>query len=145
MQVMISTSGATLLPNSAVKTLLTSLLPQTTILTPNIPEAILLLCKSDTWQNPREPQSVQDLEVLGKEILQLGPKWVLIKGGHLPLTKDLQVSEGVKEYIVDVLVGPEGVERIVSPWIDSHHTHGTGCSLACKCSSPSTCPTIGLG
>ena len=132
---MVSTSGATLLPSSAVQTLLTSLLPQTTVLTPNIPEATLLLSQSNTQEFPREPQRVEDLEELGRKIQALGPKWVLIKGGHLPLTKDLKVNEGVKEVVVDVLVGPEKVERIISPWIESDNTHGTGCSLACESSS----------
>lgn len=70
--------------------------------------------------------SPDDLEALAKSIQKLGPKWVLVKGGHCPF------NEGDKKVVVDVLVGPEGTWRVKSGWLDSESTHGTGCSLACK-------------
>lgn len=130
---MVSTSGAQLLPHEAIAQLSQYLLPHTTILTPNIPEATLLLTQNG--HKVSEIQSVSDVEAMGRKIQQLGPKWVLVKGGHMPFRKDLTVAktDEDKEIIVDVLVGPEGsVLRVQSPYQKSTSTHGTGCSLACK-------------
>ncbi|PON23681.1 hypothetical protein TGAM01_v207327 [Trichoderma gamsii] len=129
--VMVSTSGAQLLPHEAIAQLSQHLLPHTTILTPNIPEATLLLTQNG--QQVNEIQSVSDVEAMGRKIQQLGPKWVLVKGGHMPFRKDLTVAktDEEKEIVVDVLVGPEGsVLRVQSPYQKSTSTHGTGCSLA---------------
>ncbi|KAK1238032.1 hypothetical protein MKX08_002611 [Trichoderma sp. CBMAI-0020] len=129
--VMVSTSGAQLLPHEAISQLSQHLLPHTTILTPNIPEATLLLTQNG--HQVGEIQSVSDVEAMGRKIQQLGPKWVLVKGGHMPFRKDLTVAktDEEKEIVVDVLVGPEGsVLRVQSPYQKSTSTHGTGCSLA---------------
>lgn len=132
-QVMVSTSGAQLLPHEAIKQLSQHLLPHTTVLTPNIPEAALVLA-----QNGRpevDIRSADDLETVAREIHALGPKWVLVKGGHRPFKEDLTVAETEEErkVVVDVLVGGDGeVFRVKSPYQSSTSTHGTGCSLACK-------------
>ncbi|KFH43942.1 putative hydroxymethylpyrimidine/phosphomethylpyrimidine kinase-like protein [Hapsidospora chrysogenum ATCC 11550] len=131
--VMISTSGATLLPNDAITNLTTHLLPHTTLLTPNIPEAKLILTTSGV--DPGEIRSAADLETLGRRIQALGPAWVLVKGGHLPFRRrDMAVAEGKgeREVVVDVLVGPgeRDVFRVEGPWQETSSTHGTGCSLA---------------
>ncbi|KAM0480331.1 hypothetical protein ACHAPX_004162 [Trichoderma viride] len=129
--VMVSTSGAQLLPHEAIAQLSQHLLPHTTILTPNIPEATLLLTQNG--HQVGEIQSVSDVEAMGRKIQQLGPKWVLVKGGHMPFRKDLTVAktDEEKEIVVDVLVGPEGrILRVQSPYQKSTSTHGTGCSLA---------------
>lgn len=132
---MVSTSGATLLPHLAIKQLVRHLLPITTVLTPNVPEARLIL--SESGVETGEPRSAADLESLARQIQKLGPRWVLLKGGHLPLRKkDMTVgeSDSEREIVVDVLVGPgeEDVTRVQSPWQSSSSTHGTGCSLACE-------------
>lgn len=132
-QVMVSTSGATLLPNEAIQHLCKHLLPYTTVLTPNIPEAILIL--SQNGQEVPEVRSVQDLETVAQRIQALGPKWVLVKGGHRPMKEDLTAAETEEErsVVIDVLVGGDGeVVRVKSPYQASSSTHGTGCSLACK-------------
>ncbi|KAL6850667.1 trifunctional hydroxymethylpyrimidine kinase/phosphomethylpyrimidine kinase/thiaminase [Amphichorda felina] len=132
--VMMSTSGATLLPHEAIRQLIKHLLPLTTVLTPNIPEAALIL--RETGADPGEIRSAADLETLGRGIQALGPRWVLVKGGHRPFRRrDMAVGgegEDEEQVVVDVLVGPgEGdVVRVESPWQDSTSTHGTGCSLA---------------
>ncbi|KAL7789094.1 Phosphomethylpyrimidine kinase domain-containing protein [Trichoderma ceciliae] len=129
--VMVSTSGAQLLPNEAVAQLSQHLLPHTTILTPNIPEATLLLTQNG--HEASEIQTVSDVEAMGRKIQELGPKWVLVKGGHKPFRKDLVVAktDEEKKVVVDVLVGPGGsVVRVQSPYQESTSTHGTGCSLA---------------
>ncbi|RSL75073.1 hypothetical protein CEP51_011207 [Fusarium floridanum] len=130
--VMVSTSGATLLPNEAVQHLCKHLLPHTTVLTPNIPEAFLILSQNGQSVTP-EVRNVKDLEVVARSIQALGPKWVLVKGGHVPMKEDLTVAatEEERKFVVDVLVGGDGeVVRVQSPYQASTSTHGTGCSLA---------------
>ena len=140
LQVMMSTSGATLLPHEAIRQLIKHLLPLTTVLTPNIPEAALILRESGA--DPGEIRSAADLETLGRGIQALGPRWVLVKGGHRPFRRrDMAVGdegEDEEQVVVDVLVGPgeSDVVRVESPWQDSTSTHGTGCSLACELPMP---------
>ncbi|KAF9877898.1 thiamine biosynthesis protein (thi-4) [Colletotrichum karsti] len=129
--VMIATSGAELLPREAVAELLEGLLKITTVLTPNIPEAKLLL--EDAGHKGIEVTCVGDLEQMAKMVKALGPQWVLVKGGHAPFKADYTVAETEEEkaLVVDVLYGDEGeLVRIESPYQASTNTHGTGCSLA---------------
>lgn len=129
--VMVSTSGSHLLPETAIKDLLALLVPRATLLTPNIPEAKLLLTHAGI--STKEPENVEDLIEMARQVQALGPKCVLLKGGHLPLRKDGSVakSEEEKEKMVDILYGGETVVRIESAYLRSRNTHGTGCSLAC--------------
>ncbi|TDZ29092.1 putative hydroxymethylpyrimidine/phosphomethylpyrimidine kinase 2 [Colletotrichum spinosum] len=128
--VMIATSGAQLLPREAVAELLEGLLKLTTVLTPNIPEAKLLL--EDAGSKPVEVTSVKDLEEMAKSVHSLGPDWVLVKGGHAPFKADFTVAntEEDKAVVVDVLYGHGEFLHIQSPYQNSRNTHGTGCSLA---------------
>ncbi len=128
---MVSTSGSQLLPQGAIRELRAHLLPITTILTPNIPEAKLLL--SDADHKIKDPKCVDDLINLAKAVYSLGPKYVLLKGGHLPLKNDgtYAAGEAEREIVVDVLYGNGDVLRIDSAYQKSRNTHGTGCSLAC--------------
>lgn len=136
---MVSTSGAQLLPHEAIKHMSQHLLPHTTLLTPNIPEAELLL--RENGQEVPPVNSVADLEALARTIrTSLGPRWVLVKGGHVPFGEDLRVASAAgegssgKKYVVDVLFGGDADEvvRVQAPWQESSSTHGTGCSLACE-------------
>ncbi|KAJ0364741.1 hypothetical protein COL154_004825 [Colletotrichum chrysophilum] len=113
--VMIATSGAELLPRDAVAELLEGLLKVTTVLTPNIPEAKLLL--QDAGFEGAEVASVADLEEMARKVKGLGPEWVLVKGGHAPFKADFTVAktEEEKEVVVDVLYGEGGFVRIESP------------------------------
>lgn len=127
---MVSTSGSQLLPEDAVETLIKELLPLTTILTPNIPEAKLLLRKA---RIPfAEPEEEADLARISMAVQSLGPKYVLLKGGHLPFTKHGKVatSEGEKEVVKNVLFSKDGPSYMNSAYLRSKNTHGTGCSLA---------------
>jgi hydroxymethylpyrimidine kinase/phosphomethylpyrimidine kinase len=129
---MVATSGSQLLPQSAVNTLIKELLPVTTILTPNLPEAKLLLQVSG--EGSTDPVTVEDFINMAKSIQALGPKYVLLKGGHSPLTKDRRIStqDHERSIILSVLVGDHDVVFLESPYQDSKNTHGTGCTLACK-------------
>ncbi|GGZ94737.1 bifunctional hydroxymethylpyrimidine kinase/phosphomethylpyrimidine kinase [Ignatzschineria ureiclastica] len=110
--VMIAKGGHPLLANDAVSAIRTHLLPLADIITPNIPEAAALL---DTDEATTEAQ----MQAQGEALLALGPKAVLIKGGHL----EAEISP-------DLLVTQSGTERLVSPRIATKNTHGTGCTLS---------------
>ncbi|KIV99757.1 phosphomethylpyrimidine kinase [Verruconis gallopava] len=128
--VMVSTSGAQLLPKDSVKPLLSDVLPLTTVLTPNIPEAQLLL--EEAGFPFRKPERKDDLVAIAKGLQKLGPKYVLLKGGHLPLTKDGDVSAAAADHhtVFNVLVSSDQEYIIENNYQRSKNTHGTGCSLA---------------
>ena len=131
---MVSTSGTKLLPNEAVTQLREHLLPLATILTPNIPEARMLV-ENFTGNIIPEPESLDDMIYLAKRVQALGVQWVLLKGGHLPMSKDqhIVVKGSSKQLVViDVLYNGEELHLIEAAYIQSTSTHGTGCSLACK-------------
>lgn len=110
--VMVAKGGAELLQTDAVAALKARLLPMARLLTPNIPEAEAL-----------GGISIDNREAAGRAAAALsgmGPKAVLIKGGHMP-----------GDTITDLLFeGGNLVEEFASPRIDTPHTHGTGCTLA---------------
>ena len=128
---MVATSGAQLLPQAAVKTLREELLPLTTVLTPNIPEARLLL--EDAGLKEIKIENVDDLKQMARTIRTLGPRYVLLKGGHMPFTKDRIVasSDDERQLIIDILAGPDEEAVLETEFVKSRNTHGTGCSLAC--------------
>lgn len=133
---MVSTSGSQLFPEDAVNTLCRELIPLATILTPNIPEAQLILKKNGT--DPANLATLDDLKSLAAAVHSLGCKYVLLKGGHLPLTSSDKVAqfEQEKHTVANVLYDGSSFEIIRQPYQDSKNTHGTGCSLACEISQP---------
>ncbi|MBV9558692.1 MAG: bifunctional hydroxymethylpyrimidine kinase/phosphomethylpyrimidine kinase, partial [Pseudolabrys sp.] len=96
----------------AVMAIREEIIPNATIVTPNLMEAAVL---SDTGLARNE----MGMEIQAREILTFGPKHVLIKGGH---------GEGVES--VDLLVGEREVIRLSSPRTKTSNTHGTGCTLS---------------
>lgn len=134
---MVATSGARLLPEAAVDVLCKELLPITYLVTPNIPEAKLLL--QEAGKMPTDVQDLHGLKLLAKAVHGLGPKYVLIKGGHLPLTTSRKVakSESEKAIIANVLYDGSKYEVVELPYQNSRNTHGTGCTLACMVRSAS--------
>jgi hydroxymethylpyrimidine/phosphomethylpyrimidine kinase len=109
--VMMAKGGHALLAPAAVETLKQRLLPLSTLITPNIPEAQILSGMTIT-----DEATMREAAEL---MLTLGVPAVLLKGGHL-----------AGDTVVDVLATPEGVRRFADPRIDTRHTHGTGCTLA---------------
>ena len=128
---MVSTTGAQLLSQDAVRNLREQMLPLATVLTPNVPEAKSLL--QNAGQEISDPQTLDDIVDIAKAVHRLGPKHVLVKGGHLPLTKDRRISsrDADKHTVVDILYDGTTTTLIESDYINSKNTHGTGCSLAC--------------
>lgn len=109
--VMVAKGGAALLADSAAGALVSLLLPRARLLTPNIPEAEVLL--------GRAIGGVAEMERAVLDLLALGPRAVLLKGGHL---------EG--DDLVDVLAEGGEIRRYVGRRIATRSTHGTGCTLA---------------
>jgi hydroxymethylpyrimidine/phosphomethylpyrimidine kinase len=111
--VMVSKSGAKLLQDDAIEALKTKLIPLAFLVTPNIPEAEVLIGSKIC--------SIEDMENAAKKIIaDSGCNAVLLKGGHMP-TNDL----------VDILVEKDGtVTKIKSKKIHTENTHGTGCTYA---------------
>ena len=110
--VTVAKSGDPLLLPEAVDTLISSLMPLATLITPNLPEA-----HTFTGSYAHNEQDMLDI---GLKLLDFGPEYILLKGGHL----DSSTSN-------DLLMGKNGVVRwFKSPRIDSKNTHGTGCTLS---------------
>jgi hydroxymethylpyrimidine/phosphomethylpyrimidine kinase len=111
--VMIAKSGDALLQTDAIDALRTRLLPLAALLTPNIPEAAILLGIKDAT-------SIDQMEEQGRALLEMGPKAVLMKGGH---------AQGAD--CVDLLLMDDGfILELHAPRIDTKNTHGTGCTLS---------------
>ncbi|MEQ1867099.1 MAG: bifunctional hydroxymethylpyrimidine kinase/phosphomethylpyrimidine kinase [Micropepsaceae bacterium] len=109
--VMVAKGGAVLLESDAVAALKRHVLPRATLITPNLPEAEAL-----TGRTIATPQAMRDAL---KHLLDLGPKSVLLKGGHLP-----------GDEIVDIYASTDGTQEWHDKRLATRHTHGTGCTLA---------------
>ena len=109
--VMVAKGGASLLDPTATGALRKHLLPLAAIITPNAPEAAELL--------GAPVDSLAGLERAAHALGKLGPKAVLVKGGHV-----------AGEIVRDALWSDGNLEVFESPRIDTTSTHGTGCTLA---------------
>lgn len=111
--VMVAKSGDLLLKKDAVEALKVKLIPIVTLVTPNLPEAYALT------------RHIQDMEALASSLLTLGPKAVLLKGGHLKTagSNDLFMAQNGDKMWLET-------ERI-----HSKNTHGTGCTLSAAISA----------
>ena len=110
--VMLATSGTRLLSEDAVGALVRLLFPLADLVTPNLPEAAALL--GEGLAADEDAMARQ-----GERLLRLGPRAVLIKGGH---------ANGPES--IDLLIDEAGVSRHAAPRIVARNTHGTGCTLS---------------
>ncbi|OJG27903.1 phosphomethylpyrimidine kinase [Enterococcus caccae] len=111
--VMIAKSGHALLKESAVKALISELLPQAYIVTPNIPEAEVITNMTISTKNDRITAA--------RKIQALGAKNIVIKGGH-----HLEMEQSS-----DLLLLEDGqIEWLSAPRINTKNTHGTGCTFS---------------
>lgn len=114
--VMAAKSGDSLLAGSAIAMMREALFPQTFLITPNLPEAGVLLER-------RAPDTVKEMYRAAERLRELLPlsseRWVLLKGGHLP-----------GDEVVDLLFDGDRMVELPAPRIDTRNTHGTGCSLS---------------
>lgn len=110
--VMVAKGGAALLQRSAEEALVRRLFPRADLITPNIPEAEALL--------GRRIVDIEGMEAAARDLLAMGPRAVLVKGGHLP-----------GDTVTDVLLQPgEGAQIFEGARLHTRSTHGTGCTLA---------------
>ncbi len=112
--VMIAKGGSSLLGPGAIDAMRSLLVPRAALITPNAPEAEVLTGLAVAC--------LDDQRRAGEALLASGAKAVLIKGGHIP-----------GERVVDLLLTPHGETVFEGPRIDTRHTHGTGCTLASAC------------
>ena len=110
--VMVATSGAVLIDNPAIAVLVRELFPRAVVVTPNLDEASLLV--------GRPLRNEGDMEVAAAQLLAMGARAVLLKGGHL-----------AGDMVCDLLMTPDGQAHWMrAPRIHSANTHGTGCTLS---------------
>ena len=109
--VMVSTSGAALLPDEAVSALINKLLPKATLLTPNLPETAKLTGL------PVETQAQRI--AAGQRLLAMGAQSGVVQGGH-----------GQEAELTDLLITPNQLVAITLPRLNSRNTHGTGCTMS---------------
>lgn len=105
-----STTGQSLLTPAAFSLLRAALIPLATVVTPNLAEVRAL--------TGVEVRSEADLLPAARAVHALGPRWVLVKGGHLPGPP------------TDLLYDGTTATLLAGTRVDSAHTHGTGCTLA---------------
>ena len=113
--VMVAKGGSRLLAADAVKALKEHLLPKASLVTPNLDEAEELL-----GHPVRDPGAMGQA---AKQLVALGAKAALVKGGHLDATP------------CDVLYDGTGLHLFSASRLDTPHTHGTGCTLASACAT----------
>lgn len=114
--VMVAKSGDHLLARNAVAMLIEALLPRSFMITPNLPEAGVLL-------EQRPPETVKEMYRAAESLREMLPlsseRWVLLKGGHLPGSE-----------VVDLLFDGDRMIEMPAPRIETKNTHGTGCTLS---------------
>ncbi len=110
--VMVATSGATLIDREAITVLVEMMFPRALLITPNLDEASLLV--------GRALSSEADMEAAARQMLAMGARAVLLKGGHLQgdTVSDLLLAAGAEPLWMR------------APRIHSANSHGTGCTLS---------------
>jgi len=113
--VMVSKSGDALLDREATATLVEAILPLATVLTPNLPEAGVLL-------GTRPPETLREMHRAAERLHRLlrddRQRWVLLKGGHLPGDP------------IDLLHDGDRMIELPAVRVETRNTHGTGCTLS---------------
>jgi len=109
--VMVAKGGAKLLRDEAVTALKSRLLPLAAVVTPNLPEAMVLL--------GREIRTPEERRRAARDIFALGPRAVVVKGGH---------ADG--ELAIDAYFDGDREEELVAPRAPTANTHGSGCAFS---------------
>ena len=112
--VMVAKGGARLLREDAVAALRELLLPLATVITPNLPEAEVLL-----GLDPGSLRTVDDRRDAAGRLRLLGPAAVVVKGGHSD-----------DPHAVDILDGGAGLTELPGRRVATANTHGSGCTFS---------------
>lgn len=115
--VLVAKSGDFLLQSDALESLKNRLLPLTTLITPNIPEATALLDSASIQED--------DMVTIAEQLINLGAQNVLLKGGHLVATHSNDL----------LLTAESEFHWLKSSRLQSKNTHGTGCTLSAAIAS----------
>ncbi|MBU4612665.1 bifunctional hydroxymethylpyrimidine kinase/phosphomethylpyrimidine kinase [Achromobacter sp. GG226] len=114
--VMVAKSGHALLEDSAVGAMREAILPMASMITPNLPEAGVLL-------GQRGVETVSEMRRVAERLREAmgthGHRWVLLKGGHLP-----------GDVALDLLHDGDRMIELAVPKLNTRNTHGTGCTLS---------------
>lgn len=116
--VLVSTSGARLLDADGLRALVAELLPRARVATPNVAEAETL--------SGRRIESFEDARDAARRIRDLGPRAVVITGGHARGVR----SSDFATHVVDLLLDGDEFHECRVPRVDAGPTHGTGCTFA---------------
>jgi len=111
--VMVATSGDKLLQDEAIKTLIEELLPIASVITPNIPEAEILL--------DHKIKGIEDLSRAARELSFTGSRSILVKSGHLDDDKLMDILYDTQK---------DTIKKFEFLKTDTKNTHGTGCTLS---------------
>ena len=109
--VMVAKGGHRLLKEDAVDSLKNFIKNTNPVLTPNIPEAEILI--------GMKINNLNDMKNAGKKIIDMGANFVVLKGGHMN-----------KPIMSDLLIGEEVFDQLDIKKIETNNTHGTGCTMA---------------
>ena len=109
--VMVAKGGHRLLKEDAVNSLKNFIKNTNPVLTPNIPEAEILI--------GMKINNLTDMKTAGKKIIDMGANFVVLKGGHMN-----------KPIMSDLLIGEEVLDQLDTKKIETNNTHGTGCTMA---------------
>jgi len=110
--VMIAKGGDRLLREDAVAAIKAELLKLAEVVTPNVPEAEVL--------TGTPIRTLDDMRAAARRIRTLGPRVVVVKGGHLP----------IDHLVTDVVCTSDAEFDLQGPRFETRHTHGTGCTFA---------------
>ncbi|MGH9021288.1 MAG: bifunctional hydroxymethylpyrimidine kinase/phosphomethylpyrimidine kinase [Acidimicrobiales bacterium] len=127
--VLVSSTGHALLGPGGVDAYRDALIPHALVLTPNLAEAAAL-CRRDV----RDVTNVDDMAELGRELHELGARYVVVKGGHFAR------DDRHAGHSPDLVVSAHGVTVLDAERVATSNDHGTGCSL-----SAAICAGLGLG
>lgn len=120
--VMVAKSGDVLLKPDAIEIMRDVLMPMSTLITPNLPEAALLLGCDIQW-------SLEAMYQYAPRLLALGCHAVLLKGGHLnTLTKNS--TENYDCSSPDLYCDHENLVMLEASRLSTTHDHGTGCTIS---------------
>ncbi len=117
--VMAATSGSVLLEEGSLKELRGQLLPLARIVTPNLPEAETLVGS--------RLRDESDCIRAAREIHGMGPRWVVLKGGH---RRDIKSGPEGDRQVVDLVYDGSEIHRVAGPYLHGGPKQGTGCTYS---------------
>lgn len=149
--VMVAKSGDHLLEPDAVDAVRDLLVPRSTVITPNLPEAAVLLGARQGQHAGGDGgfEGVAGMRAALEPLLALGAEWVLLKGGHLGAGggDHTDAARAERTESTDLLFGEAGgepvVQELTAPRITTTNDHGTGCTLSAAIAALITrCDTV---